>query len=96
MTTKSDSNGTWMLKNVVPATYVVKVDLPPDVVLTSNGKTELTVTITNETMKVLLMPTTVTLGSVEGIVFYDTNGDSTLGNSENDIPSTVVTLKNSY
>jgi len=95
MTTKSDSNGTWMLKNVVPATYVVKVDLPPDVVLTRNGKTELTVTITNETMKVLLMPTTVTLGSVEGIVFYDTNGDSTLGNSENDIPSTVVTLKNS-
>jgi serine-aspartate repeat-containing protein C/D/E len=95
MTTKSYSNCTWMLKNFVPATYIVKVDLPSDVVLTCNGKTELTVTITNETMKVLLMPTTVILGSVEGIVFYDTNGGTTLGNSESFISSTVVTLKDS-
>jgi hypothetical protein len=46
-------------------------------------------------MKVLLMPTSVILGSVEGIVFYDTNGDSTLGNSESVISNTVVTLKDS-
>jgi hypothetical protein len=73
----------------------VKVDLPPGVVLTSNGRTEVTVTITNETMKVFLMPTTVIQGSVEGIVFYDANGDSTIGNSDSVISSTVVTLKDS-
>ena len=95
ITAKSDSNGTWMLKNVVPATYVVKADLPTDVVLTSNGKTTLTVTFTNESMKVLLMPTTIILGSVEGTVFDDTNSDSTPGNSESVISNTVVTLKDS-
>jgi hypothetical protein len=65
------------------------------VVLTSNGKTELTVTFTNKTKTVLLMPTTVILGSVEGIVLYDTNDDSTLGNSESVILNTVITLKDS-
>jgi len=84
-----------MLKNVVPATYVVKADLPTDVVLTSNGKTELTVTFTNGSMKALLMPATIILGSVAGIVFDDTNGNSTPGNSESVISNTVFTLKDS-
>jgi hypothetical protein len=95
ITAKSDSNGTWMLKNVVPATYVVKADLPTDVVLTSNGKIELTVTFTNGSMKVLLMPATIILGSVTGIVFDDTNGNSMPGNSESVISNTVFTLKDS-
>jgi len=46
-------------------------------------------------MKVLLIPTTIILGSVEGTVFDDTNSDSTPGNSESVISNTVVTLKDS-
>jgi SdrD B-like domain len=90
MTTTTDMTGTWTFTNVVPAVYIVQVNLPSGVVLVGSENNKLTI---NVNTTVVVVSTTVTIhGSISGVVWVDANKDGIRNSTKNGFVDCEVSL----